>query len=36
VSKAGVSVSAGPKGAKVTVSSKGKVTGSAGIPGTGL
>jgi|GEM_PF-510783 len=34
--KNGFSVSVGPKGAKVTVGSNGKVTGSVGIPGTGI
>jgi len=36
LSKNGFSVSTGPKGAKVTVGSSGKITGSVGIPGTGV
>nr|DAF59935.1 MAG TPA: Protein of unknown function (DUF4236) [Siphoviridae sp. ctGz830] len=36
VSKNGLSVSAGVKGARVSMNSKGKVKGTVGLPGTGL
>ena len=36
VSKSGLSVSAGVKGARVSMNSKGKVKGTVGLPGTGL
>jgi hypothetical protein len=36
LSKSGVGLSVGPKGAKIGISSKGKPYASVGIPGTGL
>lgn len=36
ISKSSIGVSAGTKGARVSVNSKGRVTTSAGIPGTGM
>ncbi len=36
VSKKGLGVSAGPKGLKVSKSATGRISGSAGIPGSGL
>lgn len=36
IGKSGLSVSAGVKGARVSMNSKGKVTGTVGLPGTGL
>ena len=36
VSKSGISVSAGVKGARVSLNSKGRVTKTVGIPGTGI
>jgi len=36
VSKSGLSVSAGVKGARISANSKGRVTGTVGLPGTGL
>jgi len=36
VSKKGLGLSAGPKGLKASVSAQGRITGSAGIPGSGI
>ena len=36
VSKKGMGLSAGPKGLKLSASASGRITGSAGIPGTGI
>lgn len=36
VSKKGFGLSAGPKGLKASVSAQGRITGSAGIPGSGI
>jgi|GEM_PF-3696637 hypothetical protein cdifA_02588 len=36
VSKSGLSVSAGIKGARISANSKGRITGTVGLPGTGL
>ena len=36
VSKRGLGFSAGPRGLKASLSSQGKLTGSAGLPGTGI
>lgn len=36
ISKSGFGLSAGPRGAKVSVNSKGRVTWTIGIPGSGL
>jgi hypothetical protein len=36
VSKKGLGLSAGPKGLKTSVSAQGRITGSAGIPGSGI
>nr|DAX89274.1 MAG TPA: Protein of unknown function (DUF4236) [Caudoviricetes sp.] len=36
VGKTGLSLSAGTKGARVTMNSKGRVTGTVGVPGTGV
>ena len=36
VSKKGLGLSAGPKGIKVSRSAQGRITGSVGIPGSGL
>ena len=36
VSKKGFGISAGPKGLKASLSAQGRITGSAGIPGSGL
>ena len=36
LSKRGIGVSAGVKGARVSLNSKGRVTKSVGIPGTGI
>lgn len=36
VSKSGIGVSAGVKGARISVNSKGRVTRTTGIPGTGI
>jgi hypothetical protein len=36
VSKKGLGISAGPKGLKASLSAQGRLTGSAGIPGSGL
>lgn len=36
ISKSGFGLSAGPRGAKVSVNSKGRVTRTIGIPGSGL
>ena len=36
VSKKGLGLSAGPKGVKTSISAQGRITGSAGIPGSGI
>jgi len=36
VSKKGLGISAGPKGLRASLSAQGRITGSAGIPGSGL
>ena len=36
VSKKGFGLSAGPKGVKTSISAQGRITGSAGIPGSGI
>jgi hypothetical protein len=36
VSKKGLGLSAGPKGLKTSISAQGRITGSAGIPGSGI
>lgn len=36
VSKKGLGLSAGPKGLKASISAQGRITGSAGIPGSGI
>jgi hypothetical protein len=36
VSKKGLGISGGPKGLKASLSAQGRITGSAGIPGSGL
>ena len=36
ISKKGLGLSAGPKGVKTSISAQGRITGSAGIPGSGI